>query len=519
MADWDKNQWGQQQAPPYDGGLTPGYSQPYAAPLPQQGHGPSAAADSKSPYADGRFEPKSKANDVVFLVLFIAQFLGFAALSGITINTWIKEGGLGGGVGNGSQTGSPVTLNKHTIYLLLFVTAAGLFLSVVYLMLTRAFTKIIMHATLILSVVLNIAICVYMWITKYYSGAIIFTLIAVFSVIAYFAFRSRIPFASLLLQVVLDVSKHHKSVYVVAFIALFVQAALSVWFTFTAIATYTKFTPGNPSCNNGSSCSSGKVAGLIFFEVFSFLWTSQVVGNVSLATLAGGPYGSWYYFGPRDMGAMPKHPTLSAFGRASTFSLGSIAFGSLIVTLLELLRLVLNAARNNAMGDGNPVTACLACCAECFVGCIESMVEYFNRYAYIEIALYGKPYVQAAKDTWRMFKDRGIDALINDSLVNNTLMFGAYCVGILCALFSYLYIRFTHPAYNSSGQYTAPVMLFAFLIGLQCSLTLGSAIEAGVSTIFVGLGEDPHILAVRSPELFGMIARTYPRILQGVPNV
>lgn len=33
------------------------------------------------------------------------------------------------------------------------------------------------------------------------------------------------------------------------------------------------------------------------------------------------------------------------------------------------------------------------------------------------IALYGKPYIQAAKDTWRLFKDRGIDALVNDSLV------------------------------------------------------------------------------------------------------
>jgi hypothetical protein len=53
-----------------------------------------------------------------------------------------------------------------------------------------------------------------------------------------------------------------------------------------------------------SSCSSGKVVGLIFFETFSFLWTSQVIGNVALATLAGGPYGSWYYFGPRELGDM-----------------------------------------------------------------------------------------------------------------------------------------------------------------------------------------------------------------------
>lgn len=288
-----------------------------------------------------------------------------------------------------------------------------------------------------------------------------------------------------------------------------------MWYTFTVIATYTKWTPGNPSCDS-SSCSSGKVAGLVFFETFSFLWTSQVICNVSLATLAGGPYGSWYYFGPRDLGVMPKHPTLSAFGRASSFSLGSIAFGSLIVTLLDLLRLILNAAQNNANADGHPVEACLACCASCFVGILQNMAEYFNRYAYIEIALYGKPYIAAAKDTWRLFKDRGIVALVNDSLVGMTLMWGSYAIGLLCSLFGYLYLRFTAPSYNTGGQYNAPVLLFSFLIGLVCSMTMSSAIEAGVSTIFVGLGEDPQVLAIRAPSLFAMIASRYPDVTRGV---
>lgn len=80
---------------------------------------------------------------------------------------------------------------------------------------------------------------------------------------------------------------------------------------------------------------------------------------------------------------MPKYPTLAAFGRASSLSLGSIAFGSLIVTLLEILKLVLNAIQNSANADGHPVEACLACCAACFVGCIESAVEYFNRFVFL----------------------------------------------------------------------------------------------------------------------------------------
>jgi hypothetical protein len=56
----------------------------------------------------------------------------------------------------------------------------------------------------------------YFW---FLAAAIIFTIIALFSIFTYFAFRSRIPLASLLLQVVMDVSKHHKSVFAVAFAA------------------------------------------------------------------------------------------------------------------------------------------------------------------------------------------------------------------------------------------------------------------------------------------------------------
>ena len=54
-------------------------------------------------------------------------------------------------------------------------------------------------------------------------------MIALISVLAYWGYRSRIPLASLLLQVVMDVAKHHPSVYFVAFMSLILQAGLSVY--------------------------------------------------------------------------------------------------------------------------------------------------------------------------------------------------------------------------------------------------------------------------------------------------
>jgi hypothetical protein len=96
-----------------------------------------------------------------------------------------------------------------------------------------------------------------------WSGAVIFLVIALLSIFFYWSMRKRyvlrfsqisqrplifgrIPLAKLLLQVTIDITKHHPSVYLVVLIGLVVQAALSVWYTFTCIAIYVKWTPGSP---------------------------------------------------------------------------------------------------------------------------------------------------------------------------------------------------------------------------------------------------------------------------------
>ena len=70
-----------------------------------------------------------------------------------------------------------------------------------------------------------------------------------------------------------------------------------------------------------------------------------------------------------------------------------------------------------------------------------------------------------------MFKDRGIDAIINDSLVSMSkysryavvyvcganwplpaLTWGAYATGLLCSLFGYLYLRCMQQSRNYESE-------------------------------------------------------------------
>ncbi|TIC65790.1 DUF580-domain-containing protein [Wallemia mellicola] len=507
----DKDQWGQSYPP---NNQQYHLQQPQYAPQQPQQPPPPPPIDEKG----SRFKPKLRLRDPIFFVLFLCIFFAFIGLSGYALHEWTQASGISSGLGNTNATNN-ATFTKETGYLLVVDAGIGLVFAVIYLLLLRIFTKIILEITLVLSILTTWALAIYQFTQHYWSGAIVLLIIGILQVVFYFGMRRRIPLASLLLKIVIDIAKHYPSVYVVSFIGLIVQTAWSVFYAFGVAAIYVVWTPGSEICGSGTggSCSSGKVAGLVFFLTFAYLWVSQVFGNIVLVTLAGGPYGGWYYFGPyqQDGSGMPKHPTPSAFVRASTTSLGSIAFGSLIVTFLEIIKMIFRALQNNADAAGE-IGKILACCAVCVISVIEWLVKIFNKYAYISIALYGKSYIKSAKSTWHLFKDRGIDALVNDSLVSIGLTYGSYFVGVLCGLFTYIYLKTASVEWNSDGQFTAPLLLYAFLIGFTCSMTLLSGLDAGVSTLFVGMAEDPGVLAQRAPPLFEEIRRVYPHVVQGV---
>ncbi|SCZ87556.1 BZ3500_MvSof-1268-A1-R1_Chr2-2g05022 [Microbotryum saponariae] len=480
---------------------------------------------------------KPKFNDIFFAIFFVAQMLGFIAVAVLVLRAVnVRADSLG-------NPGNSITLNLSTSYLLACIAGAGFVFSIILLGIVRAFVQI----CLLLSVILSVAYAVYLWIEKFWSGAIIFSIFAVISVIAYFPMRKRIPLSKALLLFVLKIAsespvpptncvqgirvltcpvcaEHHPSVYIIAMVGCLVQAAYSVFWSFVVIATYQKYHPGTAaSSTSGGQPSQATMIGLIVFECFNFFWVSQFITNYTL-TINAGVYGA-VYFGGFDA----KSVTWGAFKRASTYSIGSIAFGSLVVALLDLIRAGLSILRSYEEGQGNGIAALIICCVQCCMGCIAGLVEYFNRYAMIEIALYGKAYIQAAKDTWNLFKDRGIDALVNDSLVNSIWTFGSFAVGALCSAAAYLYLTLINPSYvQNNSSVRAAVMGYAFVIGFfictyldvvvdPFSHALGyGALSSGVSTIFVGLGEDPEALAERDPALFQTIAQAYPQVTTSV---
>ena len=187
------------------------------------------------------------------------------------------------------------------------------------------------------------------------------------------------------------------------------------------------------------------------FVFFAGYYISEVIRNVIHVVIAG-IYGTWYYLANSDQGA-PKHPALSSLKRALTYCFGSITFGSLIVSLIQLLRQFISILRSNFAADGNGWGVCGMIILDFFVGFIDWLVRYFNKYAYCYVALYGKSYIKSAKDTFDLIRFKGMDALINDMFINTALNLYSLFVAYLVALLAYLYLKFTKPEYNSGGAF------------------------------------------------------------------
>ncbi|KAG6038174.1 putative choline transporter, neither null mutation nor overexpression affects choline transport [Claviceps citrina] len=487
-----------------------GYEQ-YGQPPPYS-YNPPKESDPNYTFDQAFKIEKPKYNDLWAGILMLLFFAGFVVVSALSIRGYITGPHDGGILGGKNDYG----LNNNSIIGFALALALAFLLSSAYLALASCFPKQFIWVTGILNVALAIGVGIYYLTQGYLSGGIVFLLIGLFSAFAFWTWIPRIPFSALMLKTTVDVSKKHGHVYVVSVVGGIIALALSVWFSVTLTTIYVTYEPGsrNPHCSAGG-CSKAKVIGLVVFVSFTMFWIMEWVKN-TIHTIIAGLYGAWYF---SPAGQFPKGATRGSAKRALTYSFGSISLGSLVIAIIQFLRRLCSVASSEARNQGGVVGLALSllfCILGCLVSLLEWVVQFINKYAFCHIALYGKSYLHAAKDTWHMMKDRGIDALVNDCLIGPVLSFGALLIAFLAALFAYLYITLTEQSYNNEGQYTVVFVAATFLMAFEVGSIFTTPIASGVDTIFVAAGWDPQVMISNHPELYQEMVALYPKAEQAI---
>uniref|UniRef100_A0A667XKR8 Choline transporter-like protein n=1 Tax=Myripristis murdjan TaxID=586833 RepID=A0A667XKR8_9TELE len=116
-----------------------------------------------------------------------------------------------------------------------------------------------------------------------------------------------------------------------------------------------------------------------------FLWLVNFTIALGQCTLAGA-FAS-YYWALKKPNDIPACPLFSSFSRAIRYHTGSLAFGSLILAVVQMFRIVLEYLDHKLKGAHNAFARFLLCCLKCCFWCLEHFIKFMNRNAYIMVML------------------------------------------------------------------------------------------------------------------------------------
>jgi len=324
------------------------------------------------------------------------------------------------------------------------------------------------------------------------STELLLTGIFFFALISCFAYTvwSRIPFAASNLVTATTAVKDNGGLTFFAYLSMAVTIGWFIWWSSTSMATIMIIS----DCDAQGNCNNDVNGIVVFLFLLSLYWTLQIIKNVVHVTVAG-TVGTWWW-SPLEASSCCSSAVRSSYGRAMTYSFGSICLGSLIVAIVQTIKTILQQMRD--ADDG-----ILHCIAECCIGCLESILELFNSFAFVYVGIYGYSFIDAAKAVINLFKERGWETIITDNLTSFVLTMvclgNGVVVGGIVALICY------SMGLNVGGA--------AFFIGLLFGVVLTQivmgVVASAVDTVIVCYAEDPNAFQANHPQLSERMRETW----------
>uniref|UniRef100_A0A6I8PP74 Choline transporter-like protein n=1 Tax=Ornithorhynchus anatinus TaxID=9258 RepID=A0A6I8PP74_ORNAN len=308
--------------------------------------------------------------------------------------------------------------------------------------------------------------------------------------------RVRIQIAIALLQEASKTIRHMMSTlfyplltFVLLFICISYWAITAVYLATTGKPLYSFSAPNltDPGCQNvdfnqscdprpivnnscpGLSChflqynSKGPTQRILFslqvYGVLGLFWTVNWVLALGQCVLAGA-FASfyWAFHKPKDI---PAFPLGASFMRTLRYHPGSLAFGALILSLVQMARLILEYLDHKLKGSKNSVARCLLCCLKCCFWCLERYIKILNRNAYIMIAIYGKNFCISARNAFMLLMRNLTRVFVLDKVTDLLLFFGKLLVVGAVGILSFFF--FSNRIPPPSEHFRAPTLNFYWL--------------------------------------------------------
>lgn len=227
-----------------------------------------------------------------------------------------------------------------------------------------------------------------------------------------------------------------------------------------------------------------------FYALFHMLWVMNFCIYLEYLTISGA-LADWYFTRTNEKGKkirgnnddeLSTTPIWSSFYRSVRYHLGTVAFSSLIIAIVEFLRAVVTYLERNVINGDNFLKKIVFAIMQCFLKCLQCIVDKLSRKALVYCSIYGtnlcKSGVRSFFIVWRNLGSVAALSLVSEFL----LTFGKLAVACGTSGISFLLVSRTtlFPEVNS---FIIPGLII-FIISYIIADQIMEIYEASIDCIF-----------------------------------
>lgn len=234
---------------------------------------------------------------------------------------------------------------------------------------------------------------------------------------------------------------------------------------------------------------------MLLYHLFGLLWTTQFLQAMTYLILAS-VFATYYFRGGNygdSVTGWLNTPVLQSMRKMSWFHSGSAAFGSLLVAIMQFIRIIVAymVHKMKTMEKDNIIIKYAACCVQYCLWYLQKVIEWLNRNAYILIAIEGNSFCWSAWEAISLiFHNILTVGAVN--VVGDTLLFlGKLSVSLLAGFLAFLMLD--SEAYTTGdSKVSSPlfIVLFVVVFAFVISGLFMSVVEMAIDTVLLSFCKD-----------------------------
>jgi len=227
------------------------------------------------------------------------------------------------------------------------------------------------------------------------------------------------------------------------------------------------------------------IQGFSIAHFIGFLWITWFISALGQTTIAG-VIADYYFTEEPKKSNLRKHIVFSSFGRALKYHVGSLAFGSLIITIMTIIRMVIEYIDQKTKASQSTLAKCCIKCMKCCFLCLDRILKYITRNAYIMIAIHGYNFWNACKQAFNLLLRNVARCATLNFVGDFTLFMGkVFVCGVVTAVAMLFFSKVVEGV-----TYAIIPAIIVFLISFLASGAFTGVFEMGIDSMFLCFLED-----------------------------